>query len=348
MIAVLRLGAQQTSIFSAGINAQYGMILVHSVKIQNTAGARPRGIQLEATWQKIGQQTWDNCYCYPHMGFSLTWFDYNNKILGQGVSTSYFIEPSFRLYRGFEISLKGQLGLSWLSNPYDKDANPNNMSYSLPVTGYVGVGLGTYISIGEKVRLKIFGNYLHVSNGGIRDPNKGIDWPTVGIGLNYVFNPTKIPVREKTTGRNFKGKKPRIDVFGFATVRLAEIGEKRQYLIYGAGATISKQVGILSAITGGVEWHDDEAERELQRRHNRSDLDYRFAGIAVGHEFLLGKFIFSQQLGTYLYKNTPDFPNYYHRWGLVFRSSQHFSYGVNLKAYSHHVHFLDFRTVYSF
>ncbi|MDB5192331.1 MAG: hypothetical protein JWQ96_1894 [Segetibacter sp.] len=37
------------------------------------------------------------------------------------------------------------------------------------------------------------------------------------------------------------------------------------------------------------------------------------AGLLGGHEFLLGRFFFSQQLGVYLYKLNPYFDRLYHR-----------------------------------
>ena len=41
------------------------------------------------------------------------------------------------------------------------------------------------------------GNYNHISNGGLKQPNKGINYPTLALGLDYIPNPILIQNREK-------------------------------------------------------------------------------------------------------------------------------------------------------
>ena len=70
--------------------------------------------------------------------------------------------------------------------------------------------------------------------------------------------------------------------------------------------------------------------------------------MAIGHEFLLGKFLFSQQIGYYLFKKHVPSDNWYHRWGLVYRFNQKINFGINLKVHRHIADFIDFRIGYSF
>jgi hypothetical protein len=65
--------------------------------------------------------------------------------------------------------------------------------------------------------------------------------------------------------------------------------------------------------------------------------------IALGHEFLLGRFLFSQQFGAYVIKARNQPADVYQRYGLMYRISQHFSLGINIKAHGHVANFLDAR-----
>ena len=63
--------------------------------------------------------------------------------------------------------------------------------------------------------------------------------------------------------------------------------------------------------------------------------------LALGHEFLLGRFLFSQQFGIYLYKPYRVGDDVYQRYGLVYRATDRFQVGINLKAHKHVADFLD-------
>jgi hypothetical protein len=66
-----------------------------------------------------------------------------------------------------------------------------------------------------------------------------------------------------------------------------------------------------------------------------------------GHEFLLGKFIFSQQIGYYLYKPAPYDRDWFHRWGIMAKVNKHWWAGFNLKAHLQVADFIDVRVIYS-
>ena len=70
--------------------------------------------------------------------------------------------------------------------------------------------------------------------------------------------------------------------------------------------------------------------------------------VLVGHEFLLGKFIFSQRVGIYLYDESPYYDAWFHCWGIQYRANKYLGVGLNLKAHKHVAEYIDLRVVYSF
>ena len=69
--------------------------------------------------------------------------------------------------------------------------------------------------------------------------------------------------------------------------------------------------------------------------------------IMGGHEFLLAKFIFTQQVGIYVFKNNPYTDDWFHRWGLLYKAGKHYWFGLNLKAHRQVADYIDLRVLYS-
>lgn len=337
------------SLFSMGLGIQHGLIFAHSVDVENTRGARPTGIEAILGWQRNDPGTYALCHCYPRQGILMAYYDYDVDVLGKSGSLAYFLEPTYRLGDGFLFSFKGAGGLSYLSNPYDSINNPGNQSYSAPVSAYLLVGVGAWVKLSEKWWLNPTLNYQHISNGGTRKPNKGINWPTAGIALSYqpVSRPWYTGV--KTTEKYWKEYSPRYDFVLLGTLRRGhdEAGNRVRHPLIGLGIQAGKQVGRLSMITLGAEaYHDDELRDELLL--DEIDASPVKAGVMLGHEFLLGRFQFSQRLGVYVFDQTPYYDQIFHRWGLQYRINRHFSAGFNLLAHRQVAEFVDFRVAYTF
>ena len=77
-------------------------------------------------------------------------------------------------------------------------------------------------------------------------------------------------------------------------------------------------------------------------------------GLLIGHQFLLNRFTFSQELGFYVYKQTEVynttyrdlFYTVYHRWGLTYNIKKRWYLGINLLAHRQVADFIDGRLIY--
>jgi hypothetical protein len=104
-------------------------------------------LQVEGNWQKISQKVWDNCLCYPQSGWLLSYYNYDNAILGHSLQLAYFLEPTFKISQRTQFTVRGIVGISYLTNPFDSLRNPNNRSYSLPISAYLTVASGLQIKM---------------------------------------------------------------------------------------------------------------------------------------------------------------------------------------------------------
>lgn len=334
--------------FSIGLAGHVGFIFAHSVDVENTRGARPLGIHLDLTWQRLDQRSWEACSCYPRHGISLNYFDYDNAILGHGIHAAYFLEPTFRLGRRTDLSVRGAVGLSGLTNPYHPVRNPGNQSYSLPFSAYLSLGTGLLQRVSDHWAVHLQASYLHTSNGGIQEPNKGINWPTASLGLHYTPHPVVVPNRTRPPRRRYRDEPWAYELGTFLTTRTVGVGGKRRYFIGGLNATMSRPIGRLHAWTISVEGAWDGVRYERYRQDALEGRSAWWAGLLTGHEFLLGKYRFGQQLGGYLYQDAPYYSRLYHRWYLLRRFGGAVHAGIGLKAHAQVANFLDFRAVYRF
>jgi hypothetical protein len=342
-------GNHRNTVKEFGATFHYGSVFAHSEAVQNTAGANPMGVELSYTWQRRDKGVVDLCNCYPRQGVVISYFNFDTEILGSGYMAGWMLEPTYRLGDKLQLGIKGIAGLTYMTNPFDSINNPTNQSYSTAISAYLLVGLNFSYPLGDKWRIQAGANFGHTSNGGMRQPNKGVNFPTGSIGLLYAPQPLDYYKGARSNEKSWKGKPWRKDLQLFGTGKRSAnadgVGTRQP--IVGLTMLGSKQVARTNALTVGVEGYYDgfsATRMEADTIVNKSAVRI---GLMGGHEFLLGRFIFSQQLGVYLYKPAPYDKGWFHRWGLLYGINKRFWAGINLKAHVHVADFIDFRLAYS-
>lgn len=66
------------------------------------------------------------------------------------------------------------------------------------------MGLGLNMKIDQHISGKISAHYNHISNGGIKEPNKGVNWPAATLHVYYAFNPTPLPQHNTNNTKEYK------------------------------------------------------------------------------------------------------------------------------------------------
>jgi hypothetical protein len=338
---------------SFGLAADYGFLFLHSQDIAPMGQSYPWAISAEYGYWLLKDSYWQNCHCYPKLGISLGYHSYNNpQVLGYGIPLHGFFEPWYRLKGNTFLNLRGGVGLAWASQPYNAETNPLNLSYSTPVSAFVMIGLGLGYTLNDQWKLGLQARYNHVSNGGFREPNKGLNYPSLNIMADYALKPFALIAKAKQPF-NPQERKKALQLTLFAAGKAGgKIGEgvneqEVTFLVSGAEWRYSHQVGRSSALLVGGSFINNQAyqrqieKQELSRNANQVTL-------AVGHEFLLGNFKFAQVLGTYLYKNYHPTPGFYQRYTLDWRFASNWQIGTGIKAHGHVGEFIDVRFSYRF
>lgn len=323
----------------------HGFIIIHSRDIRAIEDSYPWGAEIDIGRQLNSDKAWNSCNCYPRAGISLGFWDFDNRdILGHAVAGQVFLEPEFLAHKTFSFSVRGGLGLAYLSRPHHPERNPDNLSYSTSVAFPLHAGASVHWKISDSWRANLSGRYYHISNGGMKQPNKGINWPTASIGITYFPQGVKLRERPKLPWRSAENGPLHHSTASFASsYREAFEGGLRPILVLELRRT--RQVSRINGLGLAT-----EALFYSGRQREDANLSTDFtgfrAGVAAVHEFLLGRFSFNQQFGVYL--TAPEGLDYtfYQRYELRYTLTEKWSVGSSLKTHGHVADFLDLRIGY--
>ncbi|WP_236612881.1 acyloxyacyl hydrolase [Cesiribacter andamanensis] len=325
-----------------GLTTHYGFIIPHSSTIRDVAHSNPRALELDLSLHFTSQKAWNYLQGYPRLGATFSYVNFNYpRVLGNAYALVLYAEPFLSAHRRFSLSFRLGGGLAYMDTPYDEAQNPDNLFYSTRFSFPLVANLMGNYRLGERLQLRAGGTYNHISNGGRRQPNKGINYPTVTLGLQWALRPASFPERQPATAQA-QGKKREYLLALIGGYKDREDDPGRQLPVLGLAAYASQRLGRLSALTFGLEWIADYTIRH-QLEQQGVDTDFQRGALLLGHELRIGRIRLGQQLGVYVYAPHKAREAVYQRWGLEYHSQKRLFGGINLKAHRHVADFLDLR-----
>jgi len=295
----------------------------------------------------VGKKAWQTCHCYPRAGFGLSFYDFDNQaILGRGYVLNGYIEPFFRLGEKWHLGMKATAGLGYLTNPYNPETNTANQSYSVAINGFLQLNLGAYYRLADQWRIFTNVNYKHISNGGIEKPNKGINYPTAGLGVEYLLKDKDLPKRQKMSKEIPDSSAHEFELNGFLGSKELNNGDNKRHWNYGLQFFYNYQLTPLHVLRFGGEWVINNAVKRQIREDKGTEtgnLRHHRGNLLAGHAFSLGRFRFSEQLGLYLYRPYGQEDVVYQRYSLTYKLTKNLHTGIGFKSHRHVADFLDMR-----
>jgi hypothetical protein len=332
--------------FSIATSWHSGIVIKHSEKLKDASSANPVGLAIHLNWQRTDRSDFDLYGCFPRHSLQVAFYNLGKEEYGKGMNVSYAIEPHFLLSNSFSLYPKFAAGIGLLNHPYDTVTNQFNKAYSLPVNVYLALGVGVRYQISKHWAANVITEFQHVSNGGLHRPNVGLNFPTVGVGLE--FSPGGLELTNMGSRASIERiRSRRLDLQLFGVIKYGDFeGTMDHYAIGGTNLTYSWQVGRIHAWTAAMEMYQDSYLTSAEKISGIADGSGTRVGILGGHEFLLGRFIFSQQVGVYLTDSHRQ-DMLYHRWGLRYFFLPRWSAGFNLLVHRQTADFTDLRLTYA-
>ncbi len=326
-----------------------GFIIPHSPELREVSQSTPWGLSLAAKWLVRSEQGMAQCNCIPQKGILLNYFNFSNPDeLGEALSVVPFFEPLIRPSKPLYFSVRVGLGLSYLSRVYDANDNPDNLFFSNPLSFFMLFSTRAYYRFHPSWQLHLSADYNHISNGGSRQPNKGMNFPMASVGLTY--HPEAFVAAPRPTAQwNKERPYSWMAELTFSTKNTPETAEDEGTLtiLGGAMLSISKRVSALSAWNLGAELIYDGYTREMRQRAEAEAIPWKGALLA-GYQLVIGRISFSPMLGLHVYNPYRDTDLLFQRYILRYQVSQNWAVGASLRTHRQVADVFDFRLAYTF
>ena len=336
-------------IYFLGATYHQGVIITDSPSLTSLAKSNPWMIQADFSVLKNTQQVWDYCNCYSKNGVSLSFTNFKDpEKLGTATSLIFFTEPYLYYSDKLQFSLRGGSGISYLTKVYNADTNPENLFYGSPISFFLMLNLNLYYSISPSWRASITGQFSHISNGGTKWPNYGMNYPTLAVGLDYNINPQQLSRR---TSSPFTERSLKIIIHPFGTVHKAEANDsfaQERKLLLGVNAGVVKPLTRVNSLGLGGELYYDGLSEVFQARSGESYSPWT-GSFSLQHYIFFGKILFGQQLAYAVTALNPDTnKKLYQRYFLEYKVRPDWYAGITLKAYGGRSDYLAFTSGFVF
>lgn len=332
--------------FLLGARVHYGFIIPHSREIIDVSKSNPYGIEVSAQWLLDAEKYTRNSGVVAKRGFVLHYINFDNPdVLGHCINIVPYVEPMIRPWGRFYGSVQMGLGLAYLSKVYDEQTNPTNLFFSFPVSFLAMANACLHYKVAPRWELSFGFNYNHISNGGMKLPNKGMNFPTWNAGFNYYLKPIKIskPIKNNNWKQQPRNYAYLLAIGTLKTATASDLFPKNKICWQlGGMAALGKRVGRLSGLAVGTEWVFDGYAQEIMRRENVDKSPWK-GSVSGGYELLINRVRFTIHLGAYVFNPSGDIDPVYQRYGIFYRFGKHLMVGSTLKAHRHVADVFDVR-----
>ena len=310
---------------------------MHSQEIGHLVNSHPSGFEIYMNKHTFGEKPWEAFYNYPDVGLSLGYYDYNNEILGESIAGLTYMDFYFNK-KPAKHNLKIRIGAGVVYNtkPYDSQNNNKNNVLSTKFAGAMQTRLTYEYITNKNWKITIAPNLTHFSNGAVKKPNKGINIPTLMIGVGKLIGNPDLSFKTYNSKPEYdKGLKINVALYtGFNAISVVN----EVYPFVALSSYIDKRISFQSAFNTGLDIFYSIAFREEIKNSseyaNGPKPDFTRIGWMAGYEMFVSRVSLLIQIGYYIYRPEKLSEPVYQRYGLkVYTNNRKLFFSSNLKAH---------------
>ncbi|WP_289053329.1 acyloxyacyl hydrolase [Carboxylicivirga marina] len=330
--AMAQTNQSEAPVFYAS-SLYYGKFQVHTKSLYPYNGTNPYGVEFEISRFLLSENIRERFGTFIKWGIGLNYVNFDHSDLGYSISSVAYIEPFIKPRGRWRYSLKLGSGLAYMSHPYDEISNPQNLTYSTRFAFPLFGGFSAYYFIRKQLAIKATASFQHISNGGIKQPNLGINYPALALGVEFTNQHYTIPPKKKLLQYN---KETRLDVLVGYSLKEDTTNTNNQNVVT-LFINQNWQVSRINAINVSAmfEYH--------QLADSYGEAEQWSVAPLVGNEFLLGQLRFGQQIGLYIVKGAKAPNDVLQNYYLRYKVNSRLMAGVNLKAHGRVADYLSFQ-----
>jgi hypothetical protein len=163
----------------------YGYTLDHHIEI-TPFKRHYAAYELSVQKATYGKTRWEYMYNYPLIGISFWYSDLGNtKPLGAAYAIFPYINFPLLGRKGFNLYFRLGVGLGYLTKKYDHYKNYENLAIGSHINGNVNLLFEARFRLGKKFMGSGGISLIHFSNGGLKQPNYGLNIPSINAAIAY-------------------------------------------------------------------------------------------------------------------------------------------------------------------
>jgi hypothetical protein len=285
-----------------------GRIIKHTKKIDIASNFIIPGAEIGIQRNTNGIKAWQQHWRKPSIGASFIFFQPGVKTHGSAIGLiSHMSLPTSRnIERGLAVRLGA--GIGWVTKPYHFRDNPNQNAIGTHLNSVIQVRLG-WRQRTPRLHYQFGLAFTHFSNGGISQPNFGINMPSgYFVAYKAVGHKKVEPTQQKSTierDRNIKRWGLLVQGY-YSKIEHLIILDGPKYPVYGFSPTVLYRINSYQRLMLGVDFERNEAVYQwfIHASGGADQAKIRLGstrfGAFLGDEFLFGRFALSAQLSTYI------------------------------------------------
>lgn len=326
-------GNESDHLFFGG-KFHYGFIFAPD-EIKPLSLTQPYGFELNISKLYTSYNSWKIFRTYNIAGLQAAYYNYQSpEVIGSSYVVAAFTEPILHNGKSAVFSMRAGGGLSYQTKVYHPVTDSLNKFVSARVSFIMYISARLKYKLTQNSLFTFSGNFNHISNGAIRLPNFGLNFPTFSLG--FEFFPKKYPALVHGYSFIDEGASDYLlfqALGGFRYVDDTATG------IYGLSARYTHLFNEWFALNGGAEMVMDGGVKKAIEAEN-GNVDFKRFAVTGGVEFLFGRFSVTQYVGVYLYSPWKAKDQVYQKSELAYKIFPDIRAGIALKTYIGEVDFV--------
>ena len=319
VICFTTLRAQQTKVYTIGGSYLSGTN-VNRATDRDFGSTYPVGAEIFFHRHRDGSKYWEKLFNYPHTGWSLTWVDHRNKILGSTLALSRYLSYVFWRTNNFEFYVKGSQGIMFANEIYEPGSNMKER-YNNAVSQHFNfseqLGFGLSIRSVKHLSFNISTTITHFSNGAISQPNDGMNLWMLQLAVGYITG-DGITSYDKQPEKPLDNKRVRFNVNIAGGTKQLTPENERKYPLLTFYLYADKKLARVSALNIGVDvFLNTGVKHDIENSANKGD-DFKKVGISAGHELFIDRVGLLTQVGYHIYSPYPSISSFYQKAGFKY------------------------------
>lgn len=293
--------------WSVAPTLRWGNMLKHTEKIKGPVAQNTYGLHIDFVYQTSGKKHWHRALNFPEVGFGLAYLNMNNAVYGAALGIYPFVRVPIIKHKRFAWDIQLGMGGAFINKHYDRldPVTNQNVAISTHFNNYSPLSTQLEWGVTDKINIVGGASFVHLSNGGFKLPNLGINVYGAYAGIRYF--PQGRPTNKYEPEGVPKVFKQNFGVMARAAVSYKEsgpIGGPRlpSYLI---DASMYKKYRAYRRVNIGVAYQYHHYKYFFYKgnysSHQTAKKEAHQLAVYLNHEFIIGNLGIITQLGYYVH-----------------------------------------------